>query len=324
MMPGHRRLRDLPTDPRGPERPRSCRSSWSPRAAPPRRSGPSRPAPTTSSPSPSTRPSCWPGCARWSGSSATTTPCRPRPRRSREWNERARGPGRRRRSPSSSGSAGCAASSRRRSRARRRQWRRVVPAEPPAGDHAGLHRPAGVHALRGARRAGGDDGRCWRSTTHALGELVFEYEGTLEHFAGDGLLVFFNDPVPCPDAPDRAVRMAVDMRDAGRRARRRVAPARLRPGLRGRASPRGTRRSGGSASPALRLRRHRDRDEPRGPAVLRGRGTARSSSPSGCSTGCWARCDSREVGPAGRSRGSAGRSDVHEVLGVDESRRSAP
>jgi adenylate cyclase len=47
---------------------------------------------------------------------------------------------------------------------------------------------------------------------HALGELVFEYEGTLEHFAGDGLLVFFNDPIPCSDPPDRAVRMAVDMR----------------------------------------------------------------------------------------------------------------
>ncbi len=46
----------------------------------------------------------------------------------------------------------------------------------------------------------------------ALGELVFHYEGTLEHFAGDGMLVFFNDPVPCPDAPDRAVRMAVEMR----------------------------------------------------------------------------------------------------------------
>jgi class 3 adenylate cyclase/CheY-like chemotaxis protein len=46
----------------------------------------------------------------------------------------------------------------------------------------------------------------------ALGELVFAYGGTLEHFAGDGLLVFFNDPVPCPDAPDRAVRMAVEMR----------------------------------------------------------------------------------------------------------------
>jgi len=47
-----------------------------------------------------------------------------------------------------------------------------------------------------------------------LGRLVFEHEGTLEHFAGDGLLVFFNDPVPIPDAPARAVRMAVRMREA--------------------------------------------------------------------------------------------------------------
>jgi class 3 adenylate cyclase/CheY-like chemotaxis protein len=45
-----------------------------------------------------------------------------------------------------------------------------------------------------------------------LGELVFRFEGTLEHFAGDGLMVFFNDPVPCADAPDRAVSMAVAMR----------------------------------------------------------------------------------------------------------------
>ena len=47
----------------------------------------------------------------------------------------------------------------------------------------------------------------------ALGALVFAYEGTLEHFAGDGLMVFFNDPPPCADAPVRAVRMALDMRD---------------------------------------------------------------------------------------------------------------
>jgi class 3 adenylate cyclase/CheY-like chemotaxis protein len=47
----------------------------------------------------------------------------------------------------------------------------------------------------------------------ALGDLVFRFEGTLEHFAGDGLLVFFNDPIPCPDAPERAVRMAVAMRE---------------------------------------------------------------------------------------------------------------
>jgi class 3 adenylate cyclase len=46
----------------------------------------------------------------------------------------------------------------------------------------------------------------------ALGELVFRFEGTLERFTGDGLMVFFNDPMPCDDAPLRAVRMAVAMR----------------------------------------------------------------------------------------------------------------
>jgi class 3 adenylate cyclase len=46
----------------------------------------------------------------------------------------------------------------------------------------------------------------------ALGDLVHRFEGTLEHFAGDGLMVFFNDPLPCPDAALRAVRMSVAMR----------------------------------------------------------------------------------------------------------------
>jgi class 3 adenylate cyclase len=46
----------------------------------------------------------------------------------------------------------------------------------------------------------------------ALGDLVVRFEGTLERFAGDGLMVFFNDPLPCADAPLRAVRMAVAMR----------------------------------------------------------------------------------------------------------------
>jgi class 3 adenylate cyclase/CheY-like chemotaxis protein len=47
----------------------------------------------------------------------------------------------------------------------------------------------------------------------ALGDLANRYEGTIERFAGDGLMVFFNDPLPCPDAPVRAVRMAVAMRN---------------------------------------------------------------------------------------------------------------
>jgi adenylate cyclase len=46
----------------------------------------------------------------------------------------------------------------------------------------------------------------------ALGDLVHRYEGTLERFAGDGMMVIFNDPLPCPDAPQRAVSMAVAMR----------------------------------------------------------------------------------------------------------------
>jgi adenylate cyclase len=47
----------------------------------------------------------------------------------------------------------------------------------------------------------------------ALGGLIFRYEGTLEHFAGDGVMVFFNDPIQVPDPVHRAVRMAVEMRE---------------------------------------------------------------------------------------------------------------
>jgi len=47
---------------------------------------------------------------------------------------------------------------------------------------------------------------------HALGDLIFRFEGTLERFAGDGLMVFFNDPVRCDDGPLRAIRMALAMR----------------------------------------------------------------------------------------------------------------
>lgn len=48
----------------------------------------------------------------------------------------------------------------------------------------------------------------------ALGPLIHRFEGTLERFLGDGLVVLFNDPVPCPDPSERAVRMAIAMRDA--------------------------------------------------------------------------------------------------------------
>jgi class 3 adenylate cyclase len=47
----------------------------------------------------------------------------------------------------------------------------------------------------------------------ALGPLVAQFEGTLDQFSGDGIMVFFNDPVPCPDPAERAVNMAVTMRE---------------------------------------------------------------------------------------------------------------
>ena len=48
----------------------------------------------------------------------------------------------------------------------------------------------------------------------AIGSLVRTYEATLERFTGDGIMVFFNDPIPCADAAERAVRMALELRDA--------------------------------------------------------------------------------------------------------------
>jgi adenylate cyclase len=45
----------------------------------------------------------------------------------------------------------------------------------------------------------------------AMGRIIMEFQGTLERFAGDGMLVFFNDPLPVPDHALRAVRMAKAM-----------------------------------------------------------------------------------------------------------------
>ena len=46
-----------------------------------------------------------------------------------------------------------------------------------------------------------------------MGKLILAHEGTLERFTGDGMMIFFNDPLPMPDAAERAVRMAVAMRE---------------------------------------------------------------------------------------------------------------
>jgi len=47
----------------------------------------------------------------------------------------------------------------------------------------------------------------------AAGELILAHEGTLERFTGDGMMIFFNDPVPVPDAAERAVRMSLAIRE---------------------------------------------------------------------------------------------------------------
>ena len=52
-----------------------------------------------------------------------------------------------------------------------------------------------------------------REYHESMGELIFRYEGTLERFFADGIMIVFNDPVPCPDHTERAVQLALDMRE---------------------------------------------------------------------------------------------------------------
>jgi adenylate cyclase len=46
-----------------------------------------------------------------------------------------------------------------------------------------------------------------------LGQLIFRHEGMLDRFIGDGIMIVFNDPIPCEDHTERAVRLSIDMRD---------------------------------------------------------------------------------------------------------------
>ena len=52
-----------------------------------------------------------------------------------------------------------------------------------------------------------------RSYHAEMGKLIFKFGGTVEHFVADGLMVFFNDPVPCQDHTEKAVRLSMGMRD---------------------------------------------------------------------------------------------------------------
>jgi adenylate cyclase len=52
-----------------------------------------------------------------------------------------------------------------------------------------------------------------REYHESMGELIFRYEGTLERILANRIMVLFNDPIPCADHTERAVRLALDMRD---------------------------------------------------------------------------------------------------------------
>lgn len=52
-----------------------------------------------------------------------------------------------------------------------------------------------------------------RSYHAEMGKLIFKFGGTVEHFVADGLMVFFNDPIPCQDHTEKAVRLSMGMRD---------------------------------------------------------------------------------------------------------------
>lgn len=52
-----------------------------------------------------------------------------------------------------------------------------------------------------------------REFHHAVGPMIFDHDGTIAQFTGDGMLVFFNDPVKLDDPAWNAVQLAVAMRD---------------------------------------------------------------------------------------------------------------
>ena len=104
----------------------------------------------------------------------------------------------------------------------------------------------------------------------AIGGIVLAHEGTIEHFAGDGVMILFNDPIPLAEHELAAVRMALQMRDAVGALGAGLEEERLRAGLRrrGRQRLRDARRD--RLRGAARLRRDRSGHQSLGAPLRRG------------------------------------------------------
>ena len=241
--------------------------------------GRSRPGPTTSSPNPSIRPSCLPGSSHWFESSAIKT--RSAVRR-KSWSMESSAGGTRRSTGrgARAGHASAAFPPTSDGRDGPGLWRRVVPGESPPRDRRRLLRPPGVHPVRRVQRARRDHG-VLADYHAALGDLVFRFEGTLERFTGDGLMVVFNDPIPCDD---RACERSAWQSRCGpgcARSRCFLVTSRTRSRFRRRHRTRIRHSGPNRVRGPLRLHRDRQRRQSRRSAPWRSRG--KSSSPSGCS-----------------------------------------
>jgi DNA-binding response OmpR family regulator len=101
----------------------------------------------------------------------------------------------------------------------------------------------------------------------SMGSLIREFEATVGWFAGDGLMVWFNDPVPCPDPSLRAVHLGTAMRTAMTGLTQTWRRARTRARLLGRDRPRLCDARQDRLRRAVRLRSGRHRHEPRRAAL---------------------------------------------------------
>jgi len=92
---------------------------------------------------------------------------------------------------------------------------RFAARQPPPRGHGGVLRPARLYGYGSPEQTepGREAMNVLREYHAALGELIFRYEGTLDRYAGDGVMILFNAPIQFEDHTKRAVKMSVEMRD---------------------------------------------------------------------------------------------------------------